>query len=207
VTSLSQPDLQSARPPLRVARKRQEVDLLAAERAAEALLHALGIGIDNDSVRRTPGRMARAFAELLTAEPFDATTFANDEGYDELVLARNIPFRSVCEHHMLPFAGTAHVGYLPGATILGLSKLARVVAFFAARPQVQERLTKQVAEWLEDNLRPVGVGVVLEAAHSCMTQRGVQARGSTTVTSALLGSLRNDARSRQEFFVLATHGR
>jgi GTP cyclohydrolase I len=123
------------------------------------------------------------------------------------VLARSIPLRSVCEHHLLPFVGVAHVGYLPGDRILGLSKLARVVEHFACRPQVQERLTKQVADWLCDQLNPKGVGVVLVAEHTCMTLRGVLAAGSTTVTSTLLGTLREDARSRQEFFSLTgVHG-
>ncbi|ONI79262.1 GTP cyclohydrolase I FolE [Actinosynnema sp. ALI-1.44] len=178
------------------------VDLAAAEEAAKAFLHALGVPTDTESLRGTPGRMARAYAELFSPRPFDLTTFPNDEGYDELVLARSIPVRSVCEHHLLPFVGTAHVGYLPGERILGLSKLARIVEYFACRPQVQERLTKQVADWLDDHLRPRGIGVVIEAEHTCMTLRGVLASGSTTVTSTLLGSLRDDARSRQEFFAL-----
>jgi GTP cyclohydrolase I len=147
--------------------------------------------------------MARAYAELFSPRPFDLTTFPNEEGYDELVLARAIPVRSVCEHHLLPFVGVAHVGYLPGERILGLSKLARVVEYFACRPQVQERLTKQVADWLAEQLRPKGVGVVITAEHSCMTLRGVQAVGSSTITSTLLGVLREDARSRQEFFALS----
>jgi GTP cyclohydrolase IA len=178
------------------------VDLPAAERAAGDLLRALGVELESESLRGTPARMARAFADLFTPRPFDLTTFPNDEGYDELVLARGIPMRSVCEHHLLPFVGVAHVGYLPGDRILGLSKLARVVEHFARRPQVQERLTKQVADWLADQLAPKGVGVVIEAEHTCMTLRGVQATGSRTVTSTLLGTLREDARSRQEFFAL-----
>ena len=179
-----------------------EIDLVAAEKAAADLLQALGIATDTESLRGTPGRMARAYAELFSPRPFDLTTFPNDERYDELVLARAIPVRSVCEHHLLPFVGIAHVGYLPGERILGLSKLARVVEHFACRPQVQERLTKQVADWLCGQLEPKGVGVVIEAEHSCMTLRGVQATGSSTVTSTLLGTLRQDARSRQEFFAL-----
>jgi GTP cyclohydrolase IA len=178
------------------------IDLAAAERAAGDLLRALGVRLDSESLAGTPGRMARAYAELFSPRPFNLTTFPNDEGYDELVLARGIPVRSVCEHHLLPFVGVAHVGYLPGERILGLSKLARVVEHFACRPQVQERLTKQVADWLADQLRPKGVGVVIEAEHSCMTLRGVQAAGSSTVTSTMLGVLREDARSRQEFFAL-----
>ncbi|GGO18336.1 GTP cyclohydrolase I FolE [Microbispora bryophytorum] len=185
-----------------IAEPRDGVDLAAAERAAGQFLEALGISTDSESLRETPARMAKAYAELFTPRPFDLTTFPNEEGYDELVLARAIPVRSVCEHHLLPFAGVAHVGYLPGDRILGLSKLARVVEHFARRPQVQERLTKQVADWLADRLRPAGVGVVIEAEHTCMTLRGVRAVGSTTVTSTLLGILRKDARSRQEFFAL-----
>ncbi|WP_204075083.1 GTP cyclohydrolase I FolE [Planotetraspora phitsanulokensis] len=179
------------------------VDVAAAERAAGEFLSALGIPVDAEGLRDTPGRMARAYAELFSPRPFDLTTFPNDEGYDELVLVRSIPVRSVCEHHMLPFAGVAHVGYLPGRRIVGLSKLARIVEHFACRPQVQERLTKQVADWLQTRLEPKGVGVVVEADHTCMTLRGVRASGSHTVTSALLGVLRDDARSRGEFFALA----
>jgi len=193
---------QRPRTALRVAAPPAAVDLDAATRAATDLLHALGIDTTSESLRETPARMVRAFAELFSSDDFDLTTFPNDEGYDELVLARSVPLRSVCEHHLLPFFGVAHVGYLPGERIVGLSKLARVVGHFAARPQVQERLTTQIAHWLDDHLAPAGVGVVIEAEHTCMTVRGVQAAGSSTVTSALLGSLRADARSRQEFFAL-----
>ena len=182
--------------------QRGSVDLVAAELAAADLLAALGIDLDQDGLRETPGRMARAYAELFSARPFQLTTFPNDEGYDELVLARGIPFRTVCEHHLLPFAGVAHVGYLPDDRILGLSKLARVVEHFAARPQTQERLTRQIADHLVDSLQPRGVGVVLDAEHSCMTLRGVRAIGATTLTSALLGTLRADSRSRAEFLSL-----
>jgi GTP cyclohydrolase I len=188
---------------LRVVHDGSEIDLGAAERAAGDFLRALGMDTTAESLRDTPRRMARAYAELLRPSPFSLTTFPNDEGYDELVLARAIPVRSVCEHHLLPFTGVAHVGYLPGDRILGLSKLARVVGHFARRPQVQERLTKQIADWLTTQLRPRGVGVVIEAEHTCMTLRGVQAVGSTTLTSTLLGTLRADGRSRAEFFTLA----
>jgi GTP cyclohydrolase I len=150
--------------------------------------------------------MAAAYAELLTPRAFDLTTFPNDEGYDELVVARRIPVQSVCEHHMLPFTGIAHVGYLPDERIVGLSKLARVVELFARRPQVQERLTVQIAEWLAAMLDPRGVGVVVEAEHLCMTLRGVHAPGTTTVTSTLLGSLREDPRTRAEFLGLTGGG-
>ncbi len=191
-----------ARPDLRLATGARRVDLAAAEHAAAEFLTALGMELDGDSLRETPARMVRSYAELFDSEPLRLTTFHNDEGYDELVLVRGIPFRTVCEHHMLPFFGVAHVGYLPGERIVGLSKLARVVQYWAARPQTQERLTKQVANFLTARLNPRGAGVVLEAEHTCMTLRGVRARGSTTVTSALLGTLRDDARCRAEFLAL-----
>jgi GTP cyclohydrolase I len=167
-------------------------------------LQALGIDLDSESLARTPERMAAGLVELLTPRPFQLTTFPNDGGYDELIVARSIPVRSLCEHHMLPFIGVAHIGYLPGDRILGLSKLARVLEHFSSRPQVQERLTVQVADWLSAQLTPVGVGVVIEAEHLCMTIRGVQAPGTTTITSSLLGALRDDSRSRAEFLAL-TH--
>jgi GTP cyclohydrolase IA len=187
---------------LRVVGGDQTIDLVAAEQAVRDLLVALGRDPDSEHVRGTPRRVAGAFAELLTPEPFDLTTFANDEGYDELVLARDIPFQSLCEHHLLPFHGVAHVGYVPAERILGLSKLARVVDLFARDLQVQERLTTQIAGWLQDHLAPKGVGVVLEADHLCMSLRGVRATGARTVTSAVLGLLRHDPRSRHEFFAL-----
>jgi GTP cyclohydrolase IA len=196
----------AARPPgrdLRIVSEKPGADLAAAERAAEDFLAALGVDIDGDGLRETPARMARAYAELFDARPFRLTTFPNEEGYDELVLARDIPFRAVCEHHLLPFRGVAHVGYLPGDRIVGLSKLARLVDHFAARPQTQERLTQQVADCLAARLEPRGAGVVLEAEHACMTMRGARALGATTITSALVGILRTDARSRSEFFALA----
>ncbi|OLT05593.1 GTP cyclohydrolase I FolE [Pseudonocardia sp. CNS-004] len=191
--------------PLRVVAPAEGTDLARAEQAAAAFLAALGVATDAGATAGTPRRMARAYAEMLSPRSFDLTTFANDEGYDELVLARGIPVHSVCEHHMLPFLGTAHVGYLPGQRILGLSKLARVVELFARRPQVQERLTKQVADWLQAHLEPRGVGVVIEAEHMCMTLRGVRAGGASTVTSTLLGGLRDDPRSRAEFLALTTY--
>jgi len=188
--------------PLRVVRETPDRDLDAAEQAAEAFLRALGLDPEAEGLRDTPRRMATAYAELLTPRAFDLTTFPNEERYDELVLARDIPIRSVCEHHLLPFVGVAHVGYLPGERILGLSKLARVVELFAHGPQVQERLTKQIADWLDSHLQPSGVGVVIEAEHLCMTLRGVQAVGSRTLTSTLSGVLREDPRSRSEFLAL-----
>ena len=187
---------------LRVVHDASALDADRARDAAEAFLRALGVPVDAPGLENTPRRMVDAYTELLTPRPFDLTTFPNEEGYDELVLARGIPVQSVCEHHMLPFTGVAHVGYLPGERIVGLSKLARVVELFARRPQVQERLTVQVANWLQAQLSPRGVGVVVEAEHLCMTLRGVQAPGTTTITSALQGVLREDPRSRAEFLSL-----
>jgi GTP cyclohydrolase IA len=182
--------------------RRHGTDLDAAARAVTDLLVALGQDPTAEDLADTPQRVASAFAELLTPRPFDATTFPNDEGYDQLVLARDIRFQSLCQHHLLPFHGVAHVGYIPGERILGLSKLARVVELFARRLQVQERLTQQVADWLDEHLAPRGVGVVLEAEHLCMSLRGVRAQGSRTTTSAVRGLLRDDARTRQEFLAL-----
>lgn len=186
----------------RVVHEAPTVDVVAAERAARDLLTALGVDIDRVETSDTPRRMATAYAELLRVGDFDFTTFPNTEQYDELVLVQDIPVRSVCEHHMLPFVGVAHVGYLPRDRILGLSKFARVVDFFSHRPQTQERLTTQVAQHLQEQLSPRGVGVVIEAEHTCMTLRGVRAAGTRTVTSALLGTLREDPSSRAEFFSL-----
>jgi GTP cyclohydrolase I len=187
---------------LRVVQDDVAVDLDKAERAVGDLLVALGRDPQSPHLADTPRRVASAYAELLTPRPFDLTTFPNDEGYDELVLARDIPFQSLCEHHLLPFHGVAHVGYVPDERILGLSKLARVVELFARDLQAQEGLTQQVANWLDQHVRPKGVGVVVEAEHLCMSFRGVRASGSRTVTSAVHGLLRDDARSRQEFFAL-----
>lgn len=182
------------------------IDRNAAERAAASLLAALGADLQDEQLRDTPRRMVDAYSELLTPEPFRPTTFPNDQGYDELVLVRSIPFHSLCMHHMLPFHGVAHVGYLPGERIVGLSKLARVVELFSRDLQVQERLTTQIADWLQDQLEPKGVGVVLEAEHLCISLRGVQTLGAKTVTSALHGLVRDDPRTRQEFLALTTAG-
>ena len=189
---------------LRVVHEPRPVDLPAAERAATAFLSALGIDLTGESLRDTPRRMASAYAEMFAPRPFDLTTFPNDDAYDELVVARSLPVTSTCEHHLLPFVGVAHVAYLPGARILGLSKLARVVELFSRRPQLQERMTQQIANWLASTLEPRGVGVVVEAEHLCMTTRGVRAGGSTTVTSALRGQLRTDPATRAEFFSLTS---
>ena len=186
----------------RITHGRPAVDADAAEAAAADLLAALGLDLEDAHLAETPRRMAQALIELTTAPDFDLTTFPNDEGYDELVLVQDIPVRSLCEHHMLPFTGVAHVGYLPGERILGLSKLARMVEFHARRPQTQERLTSAVAGHLDRLVAPYGVGVVIEAEHTCMSVRGARAIGARTVTSTLLGRLRDDPRSRAELLAL-----
>jgi GTP cyclohydrolase IA len=179
------------------------IDAAGVERAVADLLTALGEDLSSPSLEGTPRRVAQAYAELLGPRRFDLTTFPNDEGYDEMVIARGIPFSSLCEHHLLPFVGTAHVAYVPADRILGLSKMARVVEMFSRRLQVQERLTRQIASWLDEQLTPKGVGVVLEAEHMCMSIRGVRAPGTRTVTSAVHGIIRNDPRTRAEFLALA----
>lgn len=181
----------------------QVVDIHQRQHGAEAavadLLAALGRDTGSAHLADTPRRVAASLIELLTPREFEFTTFPNDEGYDALVLVRDIPFHSLCEHHMLPFRGTAHVGYLPGARLVGLSKLARVVEHFARDLQVQERLTVNIADYLTDHLAPRGVGVVLEAEHLCMTMRGVQSAGSTTTTSRFTGELRCDEAQQRRF--------
>ena len=191
-------DLETGGPKGRVGKP----DIEGAALAARDFLEALGVACDSPSMARSAERMAEAYAEMLTPREFTMTTFGNDEGYDQLVVVKAIPVQSVCEHHLLPFLGRAHVAYLPSERLLGLSKVARVVEMFARRPQVQERLTQQVADWLDTHLRPKGVGVVVEAEHTCMTLRGVRAGGTLTRTSALAGVLREDASTRAEFFAV-----
>jgi GTP cyclohydrolase I len=183
---------------------RRAIDHAAVRRAARDLLGALGADVDSESLQDTPRRVADAYAELLTPQPFRVTTFPNDDGYDGLIVARAIPFHSLCMHHLLPFHGVAHIGYLPAERIVGLSKLGRVVELFSRDLQIQERLTTQIAGWLQAELEPKGLGVVLEAEHLCMSLRGVQKLGAKTVTSALHGAVRDDVRTRQEFLALAT---
>jgi GTP cyclohydrolase I len=189
----------------------ESFDVAAAERAALDLLKAIGADTEAPGLLGTPRRVAASFAELLTPADFSATTFPNafsatnvppDGTYDELVVVRDIEFHTLCMHHLLPFYGQAHVAYLPGERIIGLSKLARVVEAFARDLQLQERLTVQIADWLEETLAPRGVGVVLSAEHMCMTIRGVRKPGARTVTSALRGVVRDDARTRQELLSL-----
>ncbi|MFY9678976.1 GTP cyclohydrolase I [Glutamicibacter protophormiae] len=194
-------DGQASGLPTRVQAPRRAggMDLAAAEHAAGEFLRALGMDLDAVHLQRTPARMAQAWAQMLTPRDFTFTTFPNEEHYGQLVVLRDIPVRSMCEHHLLPFTGRACVGYLPGERIVGLSKLARIVEHFACRPQTQERLTEQIADWLREELGPRAVGVMISAEHSCMSLRGANTPGTSTVTSALLGHLRDNAGPRQEF--------
>lgn len=183
-----------------------DADLSAAARHFARFMYALGHDYTDDAhLAETPGRVARMYAELLGGEPFDFTTFPT-EG-DNLIVVTDIPFVSFCAHHFLPFTGVAHIGYIPRDLIAGLSKLARAVTHFARRPQVQERLTEQVAHFLDHELAPAGVGVVLEARHECMELRGARAVGSRTTTSALRGALRHEPEARAEFMGLIGKGR
>jgi GTP cyclohydrolase I len=184
------------------AAERRPVDVKAAEAAIRDLLVALGRDPSEPAIAETPRRLAEAYAEMLEPALFNLTTFENDSGYSELIIVRSIPFHSLCEHHLLPFHGFAHIAYLPNDRVLGLSKLARVLDLFARNLQLQERLTWQVADFIDRALKPKGVGVVLDAEHLCMTLRGVQKPGARTVTSALRGLLRDDERTRAEFLAL-----
>jgi GTP cyclohydrolase IA len=196
-------DPQEAEPPtLRRVVDASKLDLAAAERAALELLRAIGADVEAPGLVGTPQRVAASFAELVTPGEFAPTTFPNEGRYDELVLVRDIHFHTLCMHHLLPFFGQAHVAYLPAERIVGISKLARVVETFARDLQLQERMTVQIADWLEQELKPRGVGVVISAEHTCMTIRGVLKPGARTVTAALRGSLSDDPGARQELFSL-----
>lgn len=181
--------------------------MVRAQAAVTELLAALGRDVTSEHLADTPRRVAESLLEMLTPRDFTMTTFPNDERYEELVLVRGIPFHSLCEHHMLPFRGIAHVGYVPGGRLVGLSKLARVVELFARDLQVQERLTQQISSYLTARLSPRGVGVVLEAEHLCMTMRGAQAAGSLTTTTAFTGELANDNAMRRQFWPAGSSAR
>jgi GTP cyclohydrolase IA len=179
--------------------------------AVRTLIEWAGDDPDREGLLDTPRRVIKAYRELFSgyeADPRDylARTFEEVGGYDELVLLKDIRVVSFCEHHMLPFLGRAHVGYLPNDRVVGISKLARVVHGFARRLQIQEKLTAEIAEAIQDILRPKGVGVVIVSEHSCMTMRGVNTPGSRLTTSSLLGEVRDDPRTRQEFFDLVRSG-
>ena len=182
-----------------------------AEAAVRTLIRWAGDDPDREGLIDTPGRVARSYRELFGGYDVDPRaylerTFEEVGGYDELVVLRDIRFVSFCEHHMLPVVGRAHVGYLPRERVVGISKLARVVRGFARRLQIQEKMTAEIAETIQEVLNPFGVGVVVEAEHSCMTLRGVNAPGALLTTSRLVGVLRDDPRTRQEFLRLTRGG-
>jgi len=181
------------------------IDAARIEKAVKEILLATGEDIEREGLRKTPQRVAAMYGELLAGtgeDPKEHIHTAFTEKYDEIILLRNIPFYSICEHHLMPFIGTAHVAYLPSGTVLGVSKLARIVDCFARRLQLQERLTDQIADFIMENLKPQGVAVVLEASHSCMTIRGVKKAGTVMVTSALRGIFKKDLKSRSEVLSL-----
>lgn len=183
----------------------KDVDVARIEKAVLEILNAVGENPGREGLKDTPGRVARMYAELLEGmrhEPAEHLNSIFHEKYDEIVLLRDVPFYSICEHHLMPFIGKAHLAYLPDGKVLGVSKLARVVDAFARRLQVQERLTDQIADFLMTNLKPKGVAIVLEASHSCMTIRGIKKPGSMMVTSALRGIFKKDSRSRSEVLTL-----
>ncbi|MCA9123806.1 MAG: GTP cyclohydrolase I FolE [Planctomycetales bacterium] len=192
------------------AKRADGVDLDAIKRAVRTILRAVGEDPDRAGLLETPRRVAKMYAEMFSGLQQDPArhlevTFA--EEYDELVLVRDIPFTSMCEHHLLPFAGVAHVGYIPHGRVTGLSKLARVVEEVARRPQVQERMTQTIADMIEDKLQSTGVAVVVQAEHSCMSIRGVKKHGSSTITSALRGIFKKNQSSRAEVLSLIGQSR
>ena len=188
-----------------MSKKDKKVDTERIKKAVEEILIAIGEDAEREGIRRTPERVARMYTELLGGmreDPKEHLRGVFTENYDEIVLLRDIPFYSICEHHLMPFIGSAHVAYLPSGTVLGVSKLARIVDCFARRLQTQERLTYQIADFIMDSLKPQGVTVVLEASHSCMTIRGIKKPGSVMVTSALRGIFKRDPKSRSEVLSL-----
>src|SRR5438874_12057893 len=182
-----------------------EIDMPRIERAVREILLAVGEDPDREGLRKTPSRVARSYAELFAGLQVDPRAYLRTvfhEPYDEVVLLRDIEFHSLCEHHLLPFTGRAHVAYLPDGRVVGLSKLARLVDGYARRPQVQERLTTQIADALMDELNPIGAACVIEAVHTCMTIRGAKKHGSIMVTSALRGIFKENPSSRSEILTL-----
>ena len=188
-----------------MSKKIKKVDTERIEKAVKEILLAIGEDTNREGLKRTPERVGKMYAELLAGmreNPKDHLRSVFTENYDEIVLLRDIPFYSICEHHLMPFIGSAHVAYLPTGMVLGVSKLARIVDCFARRLQTQERLTYQIADFIMDSLHPQGVAVVLEASHSCTTIRGIKKPGSTMVTSALRGIFKKDPRTRSEVLSL-----
>lgn len=187
-----------------------KVDIARIEKAVSEILAAVGEDINREGLKATPKRVAAMYKELLGGMNEDPQQYIKtvfNENYDEIVLLRDIPFYSVCEHHLMPFIGMAHVAYLPAGVVLGVSKLARIVDCFARRLQVQERLTDQIADFMMKNVKLLGVAVVIEASHSCMTIRGIKKPGSVMVTSSVRGTFRKDPRSRSEVMSLIHNGR
>jgi GTP cyclohydrolase IA len=183
-------------------------DYPAIEQAIRQILIAIGEDPDREGLAATPQRVARAYGELFAGigtDPVEHLRVTFDEHHREMVVLRDIPFASMCEHHLLPFTGRAHVGYIPEGRVVGLSKLARLVDGFARRPQVQERLTSEIADAIMESLDPDGCGVVIEAVHTCMTIRGVQKSDATMVTSAMRGGFRRRAATRAEFMEIIRH--
>jgi GTP cyclohydrolase I len=192
-----------------MSKKNKKVDTEKIEKAVKDILTAVGEDTNRDGLKKTPERVARMYEELLGGMQEDPAVHLKSvftENYEEIVLLRDIPFYSICEHHLMPFIGSAHIAYLPSGMILGVSKLARIVDCFARRLQTQERLTFQIADFIMDRLKPQGVTVVLEASHSCMTIRGIKKPGSVMVTSALRGIFKKDPRSRNEVLSLMRDG-
>ena len=186
-------------------KKIKKVDTERIEKAVKEILIAIGEDTNREGLKKTPERVGKMYTELLAGmreDPKDHIRSVFTENYDEIVLLRDIPFYSICEHHLMPFIGSAHVAYLPTGMVLGVSKLARIVDCFARRLQTQERLTYQIADFIMDSLHPQGVAVVLEASHSCTTIRGIKKPGSTMVTSALHGIFKKDPRTRSEVLSL-----
>jgi len=189
--------------------KSKKIDVKRIEKAVEEILLAVGEDIEREGIRKTPVRVASMYAELLSGmreDPKEHLRSVFSEAYDEIVLLRDIAFYSICEHHLMPFIGSAHIAYLPSGTVLGVSKLARIVDCFAHRLQVQERLTDQIADFIMGSLKPRGIVVVLEASHSCMTIRGIKKPGSVMVTSSLRGIFKRDPKSRSEVMSLIHNG-
>jgi GTP cyclohydrolase I len=190
-------------------KKEYKVDVGRIEKAVREILEAVGEDVGRQGLQATPARVASMYQELLAGmgeDPAEYVQSVFSENYDEIVLLRDVPFYSICEHHLMPFIGSAHVAYLPAGVVLGVSKLARIVDCFARRLQVQERLTEQIADFLMKSLKPQGVAVVLEASHSCMTIRGIKKPGSIMVTSSIRGIFRRDPRSRSEVMSLIHNG-
>lgn len=191
-------------------RNTADIDLEAIEQAVEQTLRAIGEDPERQGLKRTPERVARMYSELLSGYREDPMDLVNeavfDVAYDEMVLVRDIEFYSLCEHHLLPFLGRAHVAYLPRGRVLGLSKIPRLVDMFARRLQVQERMTRQIAEFLDELLHPIGVAVVIEGLHLCTAMRGVKKHDARMITSAMLGYFRKNIATRQEFLENISRG-